>query len=76
MEIKKFIENFAINFDDTDTTVFIPQTEFRELDEWSSMLALSTMAMISEEYDVEITPEEIRKARTIEDLFNAVKSYL
>lgn len=76
MDIKEFIENFASNFDDTDISVFTPKTQFRELDEWTSMLALSTMAMISEEYDVELSPEEMRKANTIEDLFNATKSHL
>jgi acyl carrier protein len=76
MDIKEFIENFASNFDDTDISVLTPETQFRELDEWTSMLALSTMAMVSEEYDVELSPEEMRKANTIEDLFNATKSHL
>ena len=53
-----------------------PQTKFRDLDEWTSMLALSTMAMVSEEYDVELSPEEMRNAQTIEDLYNATKSHL
>ena len=74
--MKEFIENFASNFDDTDISELKPETVFRELDEWNSMLALSTMAMISEEYDVELSPEDMRKARTIEDLYNAAMSYL
>lgn len=76
MEIKDFIENFASNFDDTDMASFTPQTKFRELDGWTSMIALSTMAMISEEYDVELTADEMRRAQTIEDLFNITKSHL
>ena len=76
MEIKEFIENFADIFDDTDTSTFTPQTKFRELDEWTSMLALSTMALVSDEYDVELTAEEMRGANTIEDLFNVTKSHL
>lgn len=74
--MKEFIENFASNFDDTDISELKPETVFRELDEWNSMLALSTMAMISEEYDVELSPEDMRKARTIEDLYKATMSYL
>lgn len=76
MEIKEFIENFASNFDDTNITLFTPHTKFRELDEWTSMIALSTMAMVSEEYDVELSAEEMRNAQTIEDLFNVTKSHL
>lgn len=76
MEIKEFVENFASNFDDTDISVFTPETKFRELDEWTSMLALSTMAMISEEYNVDLSQEEMRKANTIEDLYKAIKSHM
>ena len=76
MDIKKFIENFASNFDETDISSLTPQTLFRDLDEWTSMLALSTMAMVSEEYDVELSPEEMRKAQTIEDLYNVTKSHM
>lgn len=76
MDIKEFIENFASNFDDTDASMLTPQTVFRELDDWTSLLALSTMAMVSEEYDVELSPEEMRKAQTIEDLYNTTKAHL
>lgn len=76
MDIKEFIENFASNFEDTDTSTFTPQTKFRELDEWTSLLALSTMAMVSDEYDVDLTADEMRNAQTIEDLFNVTKSHL
>lgn len=76
MNIKEFIENFASNFEDTDTSTFTPQTQFRELDEWTSLLALSTMAMVSDEYDVDLTADEMRNAQTIEDLFNVTKSHL
>ena len=76
MEIKDFIEKFEDVFEDTDISTLEPETNFRELDEWTSMIALSTMAMISEEYDVELTADEMRNANTFEDLFNTVKSYL
>ena len=76
MEIKEFIQNFADNFDDTDIYLFTPETHFRELDEWTSLLALSTMALVSEEYGVELSPEEMRNAQTIEDLYNATKLHL
>ena len=75
MDIKEFIDKFASNFDDTDINLFTPKTVFRELKEWTSLLALATMAMVSEEYDVELSPEEMRRAQTIEDLYNATKSH-
>lgn len=74
MELKKFIENFANQFDETDASEFKAETVFKDLDEWSSLIALSVIAMVDEEYDVTIKGDDIRNSNTIEDLFNAVKS--
>ena len=74
MDLKDFIENFANQFDDTDASEFKAETVFKELDEWSSLIALSVIAMVDEEYDVTIKGDDIRNSNTIEDLFNAVKA--
>ena len=74
MELKEFIENFADQFDETDANVFKAETLFKELDEWSSLIALSVIAMVDEEYEVVIKGDDIRSAKTIEDLFNIVNS--
>ena len=74
MEIKEFIENFANQFDDTDVSVFSAETRFRELDEWSSLLALSVLAMVDEEDDVQLKADQMRKANTVQELFDIVKS--
>lgn len=73
MEINEFIANFAEQFDDTDASVFTPETNFKELEEWSSLIALSVIAMVDEEYDVTLKGDDIRNSNTIEDLFNLVK---
>lgn len=74
MNLEKFIENFAAQFDDTDASVFKADTVFHELDEYTSLIALSIIAMIDEEYDVSIKGDDMKSAVTIEDLFNIVKS--
>lgn len=74
MEIKEFIENFAAQFDDTELSEFKPETVFHELDEYSSLIALTIIGMIDEEYGVSIGAEEMSAAITIEDLFNTVKA--
>lgn len=75
MDINDFIENFAAQFDDTDVAVFTPETKFRELDEWSSLTALSILAMVDEEYDVQLKADEMRKTNTIQELFDLVSSH-
>lgn len=72
--MKEFIKNFANQFDDTDLSEFQPDTRFRELEEWSSLAALSVMAMIDEEYNVQINGNDMRNALTIGDLYNIVKN--
>ena len=74
MELKEFIENFVEQFDDTDASEFKPETEFKALDEWSSLIALSVIAMVDEEYDVQLKGDDIRNSKTVEDLYNVVKS--
>lgn len=74
MEIKEFIENFAEQFEDTDASEITAATEFKNLDEWSSLIALSVIAMVDEEYDVTIKGDDIRNSNTVEDLFNVVKA--
>lgn len=76
MDIKEFITNFADQFDDLDASVLAPETEFKALEDWNSLVALSVIAMIDEEYDVTLKGNDITGAKTIKDLFNTVQSKL
>ena len=76
MEIKEFIEHFAEQFDDTELSEFKPETVFHDLDEYTSLIALSIILMVDEEYGVTIDANDMTAAVTIEDLFNTVKSKL
>lgn len=73
MELQNFIENFIDQFDEADKLIFKADTKFKELDEWSSLVALSVIAMVDEEYDVSLKGDDIRNSETIEDLFNIIK---
>lgn len=74
--MKIFLENFADQFDETDAALITPETEYKNLAEWSSMLALSVIAMADEEYDVQLKGDDIRTTKTIQELFEIVKSRL
>lgn len=76
MEIQEFVENFASQFDETPPEIFSAETKFRELDEWSSFMALVVMAMVKCDYDVALTADEMRSAKTIQQLYDIVKSHL
>jgi len=74
LDEKQFIQNFAAQFDETDASVFTAETRFRDLEEWSSLIALSIIAMIDEEYNTTLAGDDIRNSNTIGDLFNIVQS--
>lgn len=76
MNIQDFIDNFAAQFDDTDPAAFAADTKFKQLDEWSSLAALSIIAMIDDEYDVIVKGNDIVNSETIQDLYNIVEKQL
>jgi acyl carrier protein len=74
MEISTFLEHFKNILDDTDESLINTDTVFRELEEWSSLTALSLIAMVDEEYSAKLTGDDIKSSSTLQDLFNIIKS--
>ncbi len=72
MQLEDFISKFASQFEDEAPTVFTAETDFHELDSWSSLTSLNVVAMIIQEYGVELESQDVRNADTIEDLFHIV----
>ena len=69
-----FIANIADIFEEVDSSTIDASTHFKDLDEWSSIIALSIIAMVDEEYNVLLNGNDIRSSVTVEDLFNLVNS--
>ena len=74
MEREDFLENFASQFDETDVSLIQFETIFKDSDEWSSLLALSIIAMADEEYNVKLKGDDIKNSHTVEDLYDLVAS--
>lgn len=74
MDIQEFIDNFAAEFDETPAEAFTPETEYKTLEEWNSLTALSIIAMVDDNYNKTITGANLRENTTIQDLFNYVAS--
>lgn len=60
----------AIEIEDHDVNM---GDQFREYSEWSSLAYLSVIAMLDEEYDVQIEEAEFKKLRTVADLYNVIQ---
>lgn len=74
MELQEFVNLIAEQFDDTPKEIFNPETKFRELEEYDSLVALSIIAMVDEEMEKKITGADIRECETIEDLYKIITS--
>ena len=74
MELKEFVANFAEQFDDTDASEIQPNTEFHDLDEWSSLTGMGVIALAKTEYGKSITGAELKACVTVEDVCNLIKN--
>ncbi len=74
MVLEEFVKGFASQFDDTDESEITAQTNFHELEEWSSLISMSLIAYVRTEYGKKISGNEIRTCETVEDLFNLITS--
>jgi len=74
--LEEFVKLFAEQFDETDASEIQASTEFHELDEWSSLIGLSLIAMVDEEFDVTLKGDDVKNSVTVEDLYNKVISKL
>ena len=72
MEIKDFIVNFADQFEDTDPEEITADTQFHDLEEWDSLVALAVLNMTEKKYGKKITFDEMKKCVTVTDLFNLI----
>ena len=74
MELNEFVANFADQFDETDASEIQAETQFRDLDEWSSLVGMGVIALAKTEYGKTITGKELRECKTVKDVFNLIAS--
>lgn len=70
MEIKEFIEKFAEAIEVAEVGNLTAETEFRDLDEWSSLSVMLLIAFFDEEFEKEIGSAAIKGCITVQDLYN------
>ncbi|MCO5235633.1 MAG: phosphopantetheine-binding protein [Chitinophagaceae bacterium] len=74
MDKNQFLQSFAEQFDDVDPSSITTDTKFKDLEEWSSMVALMVIAMVDENYNKKITGADLREANTIGELYDRLNS--
>jgi acyl carrier protein len=72
--IDDFIKKIEEEFDELEPGKLKPESIFRDIFDWNSINALVLIAMIKTEYDVAINADDLVKAKTVQDVFNVVKT--
>jgi acyl carrier protein len=74
MDKKEFLAYFAESFEDTDPNEIQFDTRFRDLEEWSSLIGMTVLAMAKVNYNRTISGEELKRCTTVEDVYNLINN--
>lgn len=64
MNVQEFIEKFAEAIE-VEASELTADTEFRNLEEWDSVAYISVIAMMDEEYDIQIEMPIFKTLKTL-----------
>ena len=67
--MEKFLELFAEALEREDEIKM--EDEFRNYDEWSSIAYLSVIAMMDEEYDIQMETADFKRLKTVQAVYDA-----
>lgn len=74
MDITTFIEKIEEEIEEFEPGALQPNTNYRDLEDWSSMHALIIIALADTEFEVTVTGEDLRQCNTVQELYDLVKS--
>ncbi len=74
MDKVQFLKNFEEQFQETDLGTIQMDTKFRDLPEWSSLVALCVIAMVDESFSKTLTGDELASVGTVEELYTLVQN--
>lgn len=70
MELNEFVANFAEQLEIENVEALTADTNFRDLEEWSSLSVMILIAFYDVEFGKEIGGTDIKKCQTIQDLYD------
>ncbi len=70
--LDEFVVLFAEQFFRTEPATIKADTVFHDLEQWSSLTALSVIAMVDDEFGVTISGNDLHNAVTVEDVYKCI----
>lgn len=74
MDERTIIEWVADIFED-DPDNITPETTAEEIPAWDSLGVLNLMAGLDEEFDIQLTDEELQELRSVQDVIDVFERY-
>lgn len=68
----KFIEQIQSIFEETPKDEITLNTKFKNLEEWNSLLILSLIVTIEDNFSILVSAKQIENADSFEDLYNTI----
>lgn len=74
MTLIEFTAALESEFEEVAPGTLTPNSNYRDLEGWSSMHALIVIAFIDAHYDIILTATELKQAHTVSELYAIVTS--
>ena len=74
MKIDDLISSMETEFDELEAGSLKPETNFRDLPQWSSMHALIIIALVDTEFGVVLSGEDLMSVSTVSELFDVIEN--
>lgn len=72
LDLSGFVKSFASQLDITDPLTITPETKFKELEEWSSLLAIDYVAVIEKNFNISLNMYDLIDCESIKDLYDVI----
>lgn len=69
---EEFTNQLVTEFEDVEPNTVFPDTNYRDIKNWSSMYALIIIAFIDANFDVQLSAEDLKNTQTVRDLYTIV----
>ncbi len=69
---EEFTNQLVTEFEDVEPNTVFPDTNYREIKNWSSMYALIIIAFIDANFDVQLSADDLKNTQTVRDLYAIV----
>lgn len=74
MTLHEFTINLEKEFEDLEPGTLTPDTNYRDIKNWSSIYALIVVAFIDLNFDIILNANDLKETNTVKELYELVKS--